>query len=176
MFSNYFRIALRNLRKHAVYSAINVLGLAIGMTCCLLIFLYVRHELSYDTYHSQADRIYRVVTDIKTETETIRAGQSSDATAPHLQTGLPEIQEAVRLNYRGFLLESGASKFQEDQVLIADANLFKVFDFPMVTGSPQTALQAPFSLVLTEKAARKYFGNQNPVGKTISSTASTRLP
>jgi len=167
MFSNYFRVALRNLRKHAVYSAINVLGLAIGMTCCLLIFLYVRHELSYDNYHGKADRIYRVVTDIKTDTETIHADVSSDATGPHLQTGLPEVQEAVRLNYRGFLFESGANKFQEGQVLIADANLFKVFDFPMVTGSPQTALQAPFSLVLTEKAAKKYFGSENPVGKTI---------
>ncbi|MBD0258665.1 MAG: ABC transporter permease [Cytophagales bacterium] len=167
MFSNYFRIALRNLRKHAVYSTINVLGLAIGMTCCLLIFLYVRHELSYDTYHSRADRVYRVVTDIKTVTETIRAGQSADATAPHLKADFPEVQEAVRLNYRGFLLESGANKFQEDQVLIADANLFRVFDFPMLTGNPQTALQAPFSLVLSEKAARKYFGDENPVGKTI---------
>ena len=167
MFSNYFRIAIRNLRKHAVYSTINVLGLAIGMTCCLLIFLYVRHELSYDTYHRQASRIYRVVTDIKTPTETIRGSQAADATGPHLQTDFPEVLESVRLNYRGFLLEQGSNKFQENQVLVADANLLRVFDFPMLTGNPQTALKAPFSLVLTEKAARKYFGAENPVGKTI---------
>ena len=96
MFRNYFNVAVRNLVKHRFYSVINVLGLAIGMTCCLLIFLYVQHELSYDTFHTKADRIYRVVTDIKTPTETLNIDVTSAPMPAYIKADFPEVEDMVR--------------------------------------------------------------------------------
>ncbi|MFD1145181.1 ABC transporter permease [Larkinella insperata] len=167
MLTNYLKIAWRNLLRNWGFSAINVLGLTVGVTACLLISLYVRHELSYDQFHAKANRIYRLVTDIKTPTETINTESTSFAMANAVKTGLPEVEQAVRLLNRGMLVQRGEHKFQEDGLVFADSAFFQVFSFPLLKGNPQTALVAPFSIVLTEKAALKYFGNEDPIGKAL---------
>ncbi|MGV3558646.1 ABC transporter permease [Larkinella arboricola] len=167
MLTNYLKIAWRNLLRNWGFSAINVLGLTVGVTACLLISLYVRHELSYDQFHQKASRVYRLVTDIKTPTETINTESTAFAMANAVKTGLPEVEQAVRLLNRGMLVQRGEHKFQEDRLLYADSALFEVFSFPLLKGNPRTALVAPFSVVLTEKAALKYFGNEDPIGKAL---------
>ncbi|MHA4842592.1 ABC transporter permease [Flavitalea antarctica] len=168
MIKNYFKIAFRNLWRHRVFSAINVLGLTVGMTACFLIFLYVKFELSYDAFHSRSARIYRMVSDIKTPSETINASGPSWAVAPHLRADFPEIEQAVRVSGAdNMLIRKDDIKFEEPNAVFADSAFFEVFDFELVKGSRQKALQEPFSIVLTEAAAKKYFGNSDPMGKTL---------
>lgn len=168
MIKNYFKTAFRNLWKHKVFSFINLTGLAVGMTACFLIYLYVNFELSYDAFNTKANRIYRVVSDIKTPTETINAGGPSWAVPPHAKMDFPEIEASVRvLSGDNVLIRKGTIKFQEENVMWADPDFFKVFDFKMIKGDPKTALKEPFSVVFTESAAKKYFGKENPLGQTL---------
>jgi putative ABC transport system permease protein len=167
MLKNYLRIAFRNLRRHWAFSLLNILGLTIGMSACFLIFLYVRFELSYDNFHSKGDRIYRMVTDIKTPSETLHWSVASAPMAINAKLDFPEIEAVVRVNPNGMLVRRGDLKFQEDNMAYADSTFFRVFDFPMLEGDPQTALRDPMSVVLTESAAKKYFGAVDPVGKTL---------
>ncbi len=167
MLKNYFKIAFRNLWKHRAFSFINIMGLTVGMTACFLIFLYVRFELSYDAFHDKADRIYRVVADIKTPTEVIKSGVPAWAVPPHLASEFPEVESYVRIMNQPLLVRNGNIKFQEDNLAIADSAFFHVFSFPMLHGDPKTALNDPFSMVLTETTARKYFGSANPMGRTL---------
>ena len=167
MFRNYFKVATRNILKHKFYAVINVLGLAIGMTCCLLIFLYVQHELSYDSFHAKKDRIYRVVTDIKTPTETLNIGGTSAPMVAYMKQDFPEVEDMVRIDEAGFLIQRGEQTFQEDEAILADSTLFNVFSFRLLRGNPNTALKAPFSIVLTEDAAKKYFGSEDPMGQSL---------
>ncbi len=167
MFRNYLKVAARNAVKHKFYATINVLGLAIGMTCCLLIFLYVSQELSYDSFHTKSDRIYRLVTDIKTPTETLNIGETSTPMAAYMKSDFPEVEDMVRIDNAQFLLQKDDQTFQEDEAITADSTFFKVFSFTLLRGNPQTALKDPFSLVLTEDAAKKYFGNEDPLGQRL---------
>jgi putative ABC transport system permease protein len=121
--------------------------------------------LSYDSFHSKADRIYRVVSDIKTPTETIKASGPAWAVAPNAKNEFPEIESFVRVSNESFLIRKGNVKFQEENTLYADSTLFHVFDFKMIYGDPATALKEPLSLVFTETAAKKYFGKENPLAK-----------
>ncbi|MCE7065632.1 ABC transporter permease [Dyadobacter sp. CY326] len=167
MFKNYLKIALRNLWKHKVFSFINVMGLTVGMSACFLISLYVNFELSYDAFNTKADRIYRLVTDIKTPSETINAGVTSWAFAPSIKSDFPEVEAFTRVSSGSFLVRKGDIKFQEEKTLFADSTLFQVFDFELVKGDPKTALKDQLSIVFTETAAKKYFGNADPVGQTL---------
>jgi putative ABC transport system permease protein len=167
MFRNYLKVAGRNAIKHKFYATINVLGLAIGMTCCLLIFLYVNQELSYDSFHTKSDRIYRLVTDIKTPTEIIFEGITSTPMAAYMKADFPEVEDMVRIDDAQFLLRRGDEVFQEDNAMLADSTFFNVFSFNLLRGNPETALKAPYSLVLTEDAAKKYFGDEDPMGQRI---------
>jgi putative ABC transport system permease protein len=166
MIDNYLKIASRNLWRHRGFSAINVLGLAIGMSACFLICLYVSFELSYDKFHSKSDRIFRVVTDIETSNETSHKG-SSWAYGPNMVKDFPEIETFVRLSRVSFLVRKGNAKFQEEKTLFADSTLFKVFDFKLIRGNAQLALRAPLSIVFTETAAKKYFRGADPIGQTV---------
>lgn len=167
MLKNYFKIALRNLWKHKVFSLINIMGLTVGMSACLLISMYVNFELTYDAFHSRADRIYRLVTDVKTPSETINAGITSWAYAPNIKQDFPEVEAYTRISGGSFLVRKGDLKFQEQNTVFADSTLFKVFDFKLKQGNPASALKEPLSLVFTEKAARKYFGDTDPIGQTL---------
>ncbi|MGY4536354.1 putative ABC transport system permease protein [Mucilaginibacter sp. UYNi724] len=167
MLKNHFKIALRNLWRHRVFSFINITGLSVGITACFFISMYVMFELSYDQFHTKADRIYRVVTDIKTPSETINTDATSWAFAPNLKLDFPEIESFVRVSGGSYLVTKGNVKFQEEKTLFADSAFFKVFDFKLIKGDPKTALSAQASVVFTETAAKKYFGNTDPVGQTV---------
>jgi putative ABC transport system permease protein len=167
MLKNYFKIAFRNLWRHRVFSFINVMGLTVGMTACLLIFLYVRFELSYDKFHPKADRIYRMVADLKTPSETVYPSGPAWAVGPHLQYDLPEVEAFTRVNYDNLLIRKGDIKFTEEEAIAADSAFFRIFNFKLLKGDARTALTQPFSLVLSETAAKKYFGKADPMGQTV---------
>jgi putative ABC transport system permease protein len=176
MIKNYFKIAFRNLWKNKVFSFINIMGLTVGMTACFLIFLYVKFELSYDSFNTKADRIYRVVSDIKTPTEVLHASGPAWAVAPNAKDEFPEIESFVRIaGGDNVLIKKGNIKFQETNAAWADSALFKVFDFKLLKGNPNTALKEPFSIVFSETAAKKYFGKTDPMGQTLLITGD-KLP
>ncbi|HMG10306.1 MAG TPA: ABC transporter permease, partial [Mucilaginibacter sp.] len=167
MIKNYVKIAFRNLWRHRSFSLINIIGLAIGMTACFLIFMYVKFELSYDNFNQNSDEIYRVVSDIKTPTETLHWPSSIAPIGPALQQDYPEIKANTRTFGTGFLVQSGDSKFQENNMQFAEPSLFKMFTFPVIKGDVNKAFQAPFTVIMTETAAKKYFGSADAVGKSL---------
>lgn len=168
MIRNYFKIAFRNLWRHKIFSLINILGLTVGITACFLIFLYVRFELSYDSMHQKSDRIYRMVSDIKTPTETINAAGPSWAVPAHIKKDFPEIEEVVRVaGNDNILIRKNEIMFEETNAMWADSGFFRMFDFTLIQGDPRTALSEPFSIVFTESAAKKYFGKSNPMGQSL---------
>lgn len=167
MFRNYLKIAFRNLWRQRGFSLLNISGLAIGLTAGFLILLYVGFELSFDKFHSNSDRIYRVVADIKTPTETIEANIAAWAVAPNLEKQFPEVESAVRISDLNMLVRKDEIKFQESDAFAVDSDFFNVFDFKLLQGDANNVLKDPFTIVLSETAAKKYFGNQNPVGQTL---------
>lgn len=168
MFKNHIKIAWRNIVKNKVYSIINVGGLAIGLSCFLLITVYITKELSYDNYHQNGDRIYRVLHHGDPEDLSKAWVWGNAPVGSALKTDFPEVVEKVQFSGRSaILLKHGANSFQENDCFYADPAAFKVFSWPLISGDPMTALEAPYSIVLTETTAKKYFGNQNPLGKTI---------
>lgn len=170
MLRNYLIISLRNLQKHFSYAFINVSGLALGLATCLLLVTWIRHELSYDRFHENAESIYRVSMEYSFGGHVARTSVSPNALLPAL-IGLPETQTAVRLYNPArrlpYIARYGEKLFQENKFYFADSTFFKVFSFNLIKGNPEKALTEPYSLVLTENMARKYFGDENPLGKTV---------
>ncbi|OQP39910.1 cell division protein FtsX [Niastella yeongjuensis] len=168
MLRNYIKIALRNLWKSKGFSAINIIGLAIGLATCLLIMLFVIDELSYDRYNKKADRIYRVDGDIKFGGNHFILAVAPDPMGSTLKKDYPQVEQYVRFRDNGgLLLKKGNENVQEDKVIYADSTLFDVFTLPLLDGDPQTALQTPNSLVITATTARKYFNTTQAVGRTL---------
>ena len=170
MLKNYINIALRNLWRKRTYAFINVIGLAVGMTCCFLLFLYVRFERSYDQFHQKADRIYRVVGDLHSSSETLHWYATPGPLGRAIKAEFPQVQEVTRVITGSILVRKGNFKFQETHSLWADSSLFTVFDFPLKYGDPHKALKEPNSVVFSESAALKYFGHTNPVGQRLQLT------
>jgi putative ABC transport system permease protein len=169
MIKNYFKVALRNLWKNKGFSAINIIGLAVGIAVCLLITLYVIDELSYDKYNTKADRIYRVDGDIQFGGNHFILAVAPDPMGPTLKKDFPQVEQYVRFRgYGGFLVKKGTENVQEGNVIYADSTLFDVFTLPIIEGDPKTALTAPYSIVITEDIAKKYFNTvTNVVGKNF---------
>lgn len=167
MLHNYFKIAIINLWRKRAYTVINVTGLAVGMTCCFLIAMYVYFELSYDRFHHQADQIYRVVGDLRSSTETLHWYETPGPLARSIKSEFPQVQKVARFINGSVLVQKGNIKFQETHTIWADPSIFSVFDFPLRYGDPLTALNEPNSIVLSETAAFKYFGYSNPVGQHL---------
>lgn len=167
MFRNYLRIAFRSLWRHRVFSLINLLGLAVGMASYLLISRYVDFEKSYDAFNTKADRIYRINCDTKTETEVIHTGTTAGPHGPSIKANFSQVADQVRIYFNASLVSNGTRRFQENNVLVADSSLFNIFTFPFVKGDPKTALTAPFDCVLSESGAKKYFGDADPLGKSL---------
>lgn len=168
MLRNYIKIAWRNTVKNKVYSIINIGGLAIGLSCFLLITLYIQKEFSYDNYHEKGNRIYRVLHHGDSEDASKAWVWGNAPVGPALKTDFPEIVEKVQFSGRSaILLKYGANAFQENDCFYADPTALDVFSWPLVSGDPATALEAPYSIVLTETTAKKYFGDQDPLGKSI---------
>lgn len=175
MFRNYLTVAIRNLLRHKVYSAINMMGLTIGIVCSLAILLFVRHELSYDTHHKNADRIYRATLEWHYEnSSTGYYGTTSGLLATTLLQNYPAIEQVVRLhnveaiNFNDLFIKSKRTSAYEDHGFVTDTSVFKVFSFPLLYGDEETALKEPFSIVLTEKMGQKYFGKENPINQVLT--------
>ena len=168
MFKNYFKSALRNILKQKGFSFINITGLAIGMACCLLMLMFVNDELSYDNYNEKADRIYRVAGSFRFGGRDFNLATASAPMAKTLINDYPEIEDAVRFRDRGsFIVKYGDNSFKERKLIFSDPAFFNIFTIPLLEGNPKTALKEPYTLVLSKKAAGKYFGKKNPVGKTL---------
>ena len=168
MLRNYIKIALRNLWQSKGFSAINIIGLAIGLATCLLIMLFVLDELNYDRYNKKAGRIYRVDSDIKFGGNHFTLATVTDPMGPTLKKDYPQVEQYVRFrSIGGLLIRKGNENVQEDHVIYADSTLFDVFTLPMLDGDPQTALQSPNSLVITATTALKYFNTTQAVGRTM---------
>ncbi|MBI3110438.1 MAG: ABC transporter permease [Ignavibacteriales bacterium] len=172
MLSNYFKIALRNLLKHKGYSFINGFGLAAGIACCILIVLYVQDELSYDTFHADSDRIYRVVKDfVNADGSRLPDATTPPGLMPALVREIPEIETATRLYPSwGFkpMLTYGEKTFYEEKFLRVDSTFFDVFTYQFVQGNKSTVFAKPLSIVITQSLAKKYFGDDDPMGKILS--------
>src|ERR1700730_10652517 len=169
MLKNYFKIAWRNLWKNKVFSAINILGLSIGLACCILMFLFIQHELSYDKFNLHATKIYRL-----TSVMDGPAGKSALAItpapwAPLMKKDYPEIKNYVRLlkDEKSTIGQPGEQHFYETNLLYADSTLFEVFSLGLVRGEAKHALEQPNSIILTREAARKYFGERDRIVKTL---------
>jgi putative ABC transport system permease protein len=170
MIRNYLTVAIRNILKHKFFAAINILGLAIGMACCLMIFIYVQDEISYDKFHRDADNMYRIALHGRIAGQEIRTTNSSLPVGPTMKDEIPGVESIVRLSEggSGTIFKVDDKIFGEDRVFYADSNFFEFFTFPLVKGDPATALLEPNALVLTEELAKKYFGDEDPIGKIVS--------
>lgn len=167
MLKNYLTIAFRSLWRHKGFSALNIVGLAVGMSAFFLIYQYIRFENSYDDFHTKRGRIYRLVTDLISTAAPQHSSNTSMPMALNLKADYPEVEEFVRFNTGSPLIRRGQAKFMENGAVYADSSLFSVFDFPLVEGNPATALKEPFSIVLSESTAKKYFGTRDPLGQTL---------
>jgi putative ABC transport system permease protein len=168
MFKNYIKTAFRSLYKNKGFTAINILGLALGLATCLLIVLYVVDELSYDRYNTKADRIYRVNEDLKLGENSVQYAVCMPPLAKTLIAEYPYVEDVVRLKNAGsFHVKKHNSSILENKMVYADPSLFNVFTLPMINGDSKTALAEPNSVVITETIAKKYFNSTNVVGKTM---------
>ena len=168
MFHTIIKITVRNVKKHKVYSFISIFGLAVGMTCCVLILLWVRYEASYDSHHARSKDIYRVLNDLKHGPYQMKAQGSAYPAGEAMKEEFPEILESVRFRKaERMVVAFGENRFFETRFYFADPSVFRVFTFPFIRGNPETALASPESIVITETIAQKYFGSDDPVGKTI---------
>ena len=167
MILNYLKLAFRHLLKHKLFSSIKLIGFIVGITSCLIIGLYLFNELSYDAMHENADRIVKVNMEYSFGGETGYVPVTGNKTAPVLKNNFPEIESAVRLMKYPRVITYGDVLMEEKDFYYADSSFFEIFSFPLVQGQAQNILKAPNEVVVTESAAYRYFGNENPIGKTI---------
>ena len=169
MFRNYLKIAIRNLVRKKIYSIINITGLAIGLACCILILLFVRDELSYDEHHVHADRICRVAAQFNQSSGDLGMAITSYRLAPALREDFGAyFEQVVRISPTGqTLVKYGENVFQEERVAIVDPEIWKVFTLPLIQGEEETVLRDPYTVVISQAAAQKYFGDENPIGNVL---------
>lgn len=179
MIKNYFKIAWRNLVRQRLYSLINISGLAIGLAVCMLIMLYVAHEHSYDRFHKNGDKIYTLHATIKLGSNVVNMEYMSYGTGPVIKQNVPKVEGYMRTMDCGQVIAFNPRtpdiKFADNKLLFADAGFFKFFSFKLASGSPADVLNKPFSVVLSKEMARKYFGNADPIGKTLTIRMDTAL-
>jgi putative ABC transport system permease protein len=179
MYKSYFKVGWRNLLRNKGYSTINITGLAIGMAACFLIIQYVHFELSYDQFHQNSDRIYRVLIDFDNPGESVLSAANHPGTGPAMKAELPEVEQYARIVHQSIFREkvttwsyvdgSGNEKtFNEERVYNADASFLKMFSFPFILGDPKTALDDASAVVISESVSKKFFGRENSLGKTLT--------
>ena len=169
MILNHFKIAVRNILHHKVSFLINIAGLSVGMAYCILIFLWVNYELSFDRYHEKANRIYRLATYM--DFGKMRGGYAASnyIAGKTLAKDYPEVEKSVRFQKIPFkiLIQFKDKQFYEDNIFMADDTVFNIFTFPLIKGDPKNALKRAFSVVITEDMAQKYFGDEDPIGRVL---------
>ena len=178
MIRSYIQLALRNLWRNRGYAAINIFGLALGLATSIFILLYVINELSYDRFHEKSDRIYKAWVSGMMPTGEIHDANTAGPMAAAMIADYPEVEQVVRIRqYGGYLVGNGDRKFNEtrEDFMFTDSTFFDVFSFKLLRGDPKTCLVEPRSIVLTEEYARKYFGNEDPIGKTLKIEQDTNV-
>lgn len=168
MFKNYLKSTLRNLRKKKGYTLIHLTGLTMGMVCFTIIMYWVLGELNYDRFHTKVDRIYRVTSSVQNSSDQYDQAVTSPPAALALKNDFPGIEAVTRIDKNDAIVRSEHAHFKEDDILLTDTGFFNIFDFRLLRGNPQTALEKPYSIVLSQKMAEKYFGNENVIGKTLT--------
>lgn len=169
MFTNYVKTAIRNLLRYKAYSIINILGLAVGLTACIFVGLYIKQDLSYDKFHENGEHIYRVAVNVSTSSSEYSSAETPALVAPTLKNEYPEIERISRIYFSGkSLVQYGDKKFYEDDIIYADQDFFEMFSFKTILGEIDNPLIEKNTIVLTESAAAKYFGNSNPLGEVIT--------
>jgi putative ABC transport system permease protein len=169
MFRNYLKTAFRNLRKNKLYSAINIFGLTVGLAACLLIGVYINHELSYDKFNTNADRIARATMEYKFSGTVNTTATTGTKVGPQFKRLFPSIEEYVRTFISHNVMQTDDKIFDEPRILYADPAFFKIFSFRLIKGTTTTALDAPDKIVITQSIAKKYFGNDDPLNKIFIS-------
>ncbi len=168
MIKNYLLLAVKNLRKQKLFSLINILGLTIGITCCLMLFLFILNEFSYDNFHKNGKNIYRIMRVGETNGERREIPYVSAAYAPALANDFSDvIKQVIRVDHDNDLISYNNISFNEKNIYLTDDNFFSFFSFPLIKGDPATVLKDPNSIVLTQSSAKKYFGNEDPIGKIL---------
>lgn len=168
MLKNYLTVAFRSFIKSKSFSLINIAGLSIGISTCILISLFVLDEVSFDRFHEKADRIYRVTELLHLPTEERHQVVTSPPMAPALERSFPEVLKSTRLNFSTRTIAYKDNKYEDTKILYADSAFLQMFTFPIVAGNPDKALIEPYSVVLTERAAKKYFGDEDPINKIMA--------
>ena len=169
MFLNYFKNAIRIIFSQRFYSFINIIGLSIGITACILVMLYVKQDLSYDRYNKNAENIYRIEFSITQGGVVNHMAQSQALLGPTLKNEYPEIKKLSRIYFsdRG-LVKAGDKNNYEDRISYADSAFFEIFSYQAVAGDETQFLKKPNSIIITESTAKKYYGKENPLGKIFS--------
>jgi len=169
MLKNYFTLAVRNIYKHKGYSAINIFGLAVGLASFLLMLLWIQEELSFDSFHTNGDQIYRVISELHSNDGKVLNAKTPNALAPELKNEFPEIVDFIRYQgYEGWFIKANDKTLADVVFGVAEPQFFKMFSFPFIVGNPETALQDESSIVITERMGKKYFGDKNPIGEIIT--------
>ena len=169
MILNYFKTAVRNICRHRVHSILSITGLAVGMACTIVILFWVRFELSFDRYHKNAERIYRLATEFHFGTLQGKYAVSNHPAGPTLERDYPEVVKAVRFHpvWGSSNVRYKDRQFIQKGMFYADNTVFDVFTLPLLRGDPGSALTAAYSVVITKDMAAKYFGEEDPLGKII---------
>ncbi len=170
MLKNYLKVVWRNIKRHRLYSFINIAGLTLGITACMLISFYVKDELSYDSHYKDAERIYRVVMNIKTANINLNTARTSTPLAPVIKEDFPQVEKSVRLRFGGeeLVQSDNNRKFYEKRICFSGPEIFDVFSIGLIKGNPGTALDRPSKIVITEEMANKYFPGTDPLGKILT--------
>lgn len=171
MIRNYFKIAVRNLLRHKVFSLINIVGLAISIAACLLIVQYISFELSYDDFHEKADQVYRVRLDRTRNGVEDRSAGTAPGLGPALKKNFPEVSQFARvknIDYMNSIVAYGDAKFNQKNISFVDSTFLSIFNFPVVKGESKNVLGRPYTALITASMAEKYFGDENPVNKVIT--------
>ncbi len=168
-FRSFIKVAIRNIVRQRAYALINVLGLAIGIAGSILITLFVTHEINYDTFQEKSDRIVRIVIRGQLSESVISSANTANPTGPILFEEIPEAVNYCRIdNSSNVIVRKGDRTFLENDLYWADSGFFEIFSFPLISGDPSSVLNEPRSMVISEKMAMKYFGDENPVGQVLS--------
>src|SRR5664279_2932330 len=162
-----FLSSFRHIRRNLSFSVINILGLSIGLTLVIILFLWLQFELSFDKFHVNADRIFRIITEFKPETTHEYFAHVPAPLGLVLKSKIPEIEDYVRLGYMGKQIVNYENVSFQEKIDLADPSIFNIFSFTLISGNPETALKEPGSIILSETKAKKYFGNNDPIGKTL---------
>lgn len=167
MIKNYFKIAWRSLLKNKTFTFINITGLTLGLSCCLLMVMYLQFELSFDKFHSNKYCLVRVIMDYKIGGEGAKGNFTSAKVFPAFKQNFPEVENGVRMMPSQRLVNYGDKTINEPNFVFADSTFFALFDFPLKRGDAEKVLDEPNSIVISESAAKRYFGKEDPINKTV---------